>query len=95
VLTIFSYLQYYSRSDNIQLASYGEAKKIIFNLVKIQIPAPIIKANTIRPRKSGASNLTKKTITEIIIIKAMIPIIAVPIVEAVPITIRLDYSSEY
>ena len=63
--------------------------------MKIQIPAPIIKANTIRPRKSGASNLTKKIITEIIIIKAMIPIIAVPIVEAVPIIIRLDYSSEY
>lgn len=68
---------------------------LIFNLVKIQIPAPIIKANTIRPRRSGASNLTKKTITKIIIVKAMIPIIAVPIVEAVPITIRLDYSSEY
>ncbi len=53
---------------------------LIFNLVKIQIPAPIIRAKTIKPRKSGASNLTKKTITEIIIIKAMIPIIAGPIV---------------
>ncbi|HXX99026.1 MAG TPA: hypothetical protein VEL11_18195 [Candidatus Bathyarchaeia archaeon] len=49
--------------------------------MKIQIPPPIIKANTIRPRTSGASNLTKKIITEIIIIKAMSPIIAVPIVE--------------
>jgi hypothetical protein len=32
---------------------------------------------------------------EIIVIKAMIPIIAVPIVEAVPIIIRLVYSAEY
>ncbi|MGC2574496.1 MAG: hypothetical protein WA364_23535 [Candidatus Nitrosopolaris sp.] len=63
--------------------------------MNIQIPAPIIKTNTIRPRKSGATNLTKKIITEIIIIKAMIPTIAVPIVEAVLIIVRLDYSSEY
>jgi len=52
-------------------------------------------ANTIKPTKSGASNFTKKTIIAMIIIKAMIPTITVPIVDAVPKFIHLDYSLEY
>ena len=62
----------------------------------IQIPPPIAMTNTIKPTKSGASNLTKKTTIAMIIIKAMIPIITVPIVDAVPkIIFNINLSSQY
>ena len=52
--------------------------------------------NTVKPTKSGASNLTKKTTIAMIIIKAMIPIITVPIVDAVPkIIFNINLSSQY